>query len=138
MIEFIYRTLAALGYTHPLHPVAVHIPMGMVMGGFLFRAFSRKRPDLRKTAQYCFVLALLFIPPVALLGILDWQHRMNGYWSQLIIEKMSAGAVLTALLAAAVAAERSSPGGRASWVLSALSLIAVLAVGYFGGQLVYG
>jgi uncharacterized membrane protein len=42
MIDFIYSTLVVLGYTHPLHPAVVHIPMGMVLGGFLFRLFSLK------------------------------------------------------------------------------------------------
>jgi hypothetical protein len=36
MIEFIYQFLAKFGYTHPLHPVLTHIPIGMVMGAFLF------------------------------------------------------------------------------------------------------
>ncbi|MGD2029642.1 MAG: hypothetical protein PVG86_06850 [Desulfobacterales bacterium] len=36
MIEFIYLTLATIGYSHPLHPAMTHVPMGMIIGGFLF------------------------------------------------------------------------------------------------------
>jgi len=36
MIEFIYQTLIKFGYTHPLHPTLTHVPIGMVMGAFLF------------------------------------------------------------------------------------------------------
>jgi len=50
MIDFIYQTLARIGFSHPLHPAITHIPMGMVIGGFLFAAasFVFKKDDLAK------------------------------------------------------------------------------------------
>jgi len=36
MIEFIYQTLTKFGYTHPLHPTLTHVPIGLVIGAFLF------------------------------------------------------------------------------------------------------
>ena len=36
MIEFLYNTLAKVGYTHPIHPAVTHLSVGMVIGAFLF------------------------------------------------------------------------------------------------------
>lgn len=58
MIDFIYETLSGLGFDHPLHPIAVHIPMGMIVGGFLFGLLGLKMEQLTRTAHYCFSLAL--------------------------------------------------------------------------------
>ena len=41
MIEFVYQTLANLGYSHPLHPILTHVVLGMVIGGFLFAAAAK-------------------------------------------------------------------------------------------------
>jgi uncharacterized membrane protein len=139
MIDFIYTTLASLGYTHPLHPAVVHIPMGMILGGFLFKLFSFKWPALEKTAYHCFMLALAFVPVVALLGIMDWQHRMLGYWSRLIIAKFILAGVLTGLLTlTAVLHHRGNASPRLIMLVYTLCLIAAMAIGFVGGQLVYG
>ena len=52
MIEFIYQTLTKLGYTHPLHPTLTHVPIGMVMGAFLFVlvALIFRRTNLAQSA----------------------------------------------------------------------------------------
>jgi uncharacterized membrane protein len=139
MIDFIYATLASLGYTHPLHPAVVHIPMGMILGGFLFKLFSFKWPALEKTAYNCFMLALAFVPVTALLGILDWQHRLLGHWSRLIIAKFILAGILTALLAfIAVLHQRETTSPRLMMLLYTLCLIAAMGIGFVGGQLVYG
>ena len=53
MIEFIYQTVTKFGYTHPLHPTLTHLPIGMVMGAFLFVlvAFIFSRTNLAQTAR---------------------------------------------------------------------------------------
>ena len=139
MIDFIYTTLASLGYTHPLHPAVVHIPMGMVLGGFFFKLFSLKWHHLEKTAHHCFVLALLFIPIVALLGFMDWQHRMLGRWTNLIIAKFILAGILTTLLTLTVALpEKTTVSSRTMMLLYVLCLFTAMAIGFVGGQLVYG
>ena len=54
MIEFTYKLLESVGFTHPLHPAITHIPMGMIMGGVIFTAYSiiSKKTDFMKTAEY--------------------------------------------------------------------------------------
>ena len=36
MIESIYQILAKIGYSHPLHPPATHLPAGLIIGAFIF------------------------------------------------------------------------------------------------------
>ena len=60
MIEFIYQTLTKLGYTHPLHPTLTHVPIGMVLGAFLFVlvALIFRRTNLAQSARHCSVCHL--------------------------------------------------------------------------------
>ena len=80
MIEFIYQTLTKLGYTHPLHPTLTHVPIGMVMGAFLFVlvALIFRRTNLAQSARHCSILALIAAVTTALLGIMDWLHFYGG------------------------------------------------------------
>ena len=80
MIEFIYQTLAQLGFTHPLHPTLTHVPIGMVIGAFLFALAAAifRWTSLAQTARHCIILAALVMLPTALLGIMDWQHFYGG------------------------------------------------------------
>ena len=43
MIESIYAALAKVGFTHPLHPILVHVPMGMIIGMFIFSLLGLTR-----------------------------------------------------------------------------------------------
>ena len=69
MIESIYQILAKIGYTHPLHPPATHLPAGLIIGGFLFAliAWIFNRKSLTQTARHCFILALVMAVPTILL-----------------------------------------------------------------------
>ena len=60
MIENIYAALQKVGFTHPLHPVLVHVPMGMIIGMFVFSLLGLKwkKGYLQQTAYHCSVLAL--------------------------------------------------------------------------------
>ena len=100
MIEQLYHMLEQIGFTHPLHPAMTHIPMGMVMGSFVFTLSHMvlKKPDLLKTAHYCIVLALLGVVPTALLGFMDWQYKFEGEWSGIILTKIVLFALFTFLL----------------------------------------
>jgi len=104
MTEFLYQTLAKIGYTHPLHPVLTHVVMGMVIGGFVFGlvAWLFRRPNLAQTGRHCMGLALIALFPTALVGYMDWQHRFSGAWLFPIKIKIILAAVLLVLLVAAV------------------------------------
>lgn len=139
MLDFIYGTLAALGYTHPLHPASTHIPMGMLLGGFLFKLAAFKWEELSKTAYYCLVLALITAPISAVLGLMDWQHRLFGRMNGLILAKLLMTAALLALLAAALYKDhKGTLSARGMWIAYALAFLLASGLGLIGGQIAYG
>jgi uncharacterized membrane protein len=141
MIEFIYQTLAKFGYTHPLHPALTHLPIGMVMGAFIFAlaAIIFRRTSLTQTARYCVILGLLAAIPTALLGIMDWMHFYGGTLLLPFKMKIILAVILIAFLLLAVVigffGERFQ---KVLFVLYAMCLLTTVGLGYFGGEIVYG
>ena len=141
MIESIYQTLTKFGYTHPLHPALTHVPIGMVMGAFLFVlvALIFRRTNLTQTARNCSVLALIAAVPTALLGIMDWLHFYGG--SLLFPIKMKlilAGILIVFLILAVIFGFFGETFSKIVISLYVLCLFTVIGLGYFGGELVYG
>jgi uncharacterized membrane protein len=141
MITWLYRTLANLGYTHPLHPPLTHLPIGLVLGAFIFVVAARamRRPNLALTARHCIALAFISVFPTVLLGLLDWRHFYAGAWIFPIKMKLGLAAALIILLIAADVqgrrVQRKSKGFPTIYILCVLN---VVALGYFGGELVFG
>lgn len=141
MIESIYKTLANFGYTHPLHPALTHLPIGMVMGAFLFAlaAIVFNRSSLAQTARHCVILGLLAAIPTALLGLMDWLHFYNGALVLPFKMKITLAAILVFFLMLATAlgffGERFK---KMLFILYAMSLLTTIGLGYFGGEIVYG
>lgn len=141
MMNWIYETLSRVGYHHPLHPAVTHIPVGLVIGAFLFSlaAWILNRESLSQSAKHCIILALLAVPPVALLGFMDWQHFYAGASLPPIRIKMMLAAALAVLLLVAWGASRKENRNMSRrTVVYGMCLITVIALGFFGGELVYG
>jgi uncharacterized membrane protein len=140
MTEFIYSTLEAIGFAHPLHPGITHIPMGMVMGCFFFglTAFITRKPIFLKTAFHCSVLAILFILPTIVAGYLDWQQFFGAAMSTFIIVKFVLAGVLTFLLAFSIRASLKGAGAGKMFLLYTLCLACAGGLGFSGGELIYG
>jgi uncharacterized membrane protein len=139
MFDLVYDILNAVGFTHPLHPAITHLPMGMVMGAFIFSLLSSKIPTLAKTAYHCVVLALVFVIPTMTLGIMDWQHFYQGEWSGLIAAKFTLAGLFTLFLVAALlTGRRENAHPAALWVVYGLCLMTAIGLGFVGGQIQYG
>jgi len=141
MIESIYQALAKIGYTHPLHPPATHLPLGLIIGAFIFAliAWIFNRKNLAQTARHCFVLALLMAVPTILFGLMDWQHRFGGaYLFEIKMKLVLSGILLLLLLVAVVYASLAGAFTKTVMAIYALCLLTVIGLGYFGGELVYG
>jgi uncharacterized membrane protein len=140
MIESIFTLLQKIGFNHPLHPMLVHVPMGMIIGMFVFSLLGLKwnKGPLQQTAYYCSVLALVSVVPVILAGIMDWQHSLNGDWKTLIIVKMALSFFLTSLLAYAVFIRNRGASPRHLFAVYCLCMVCAAGLGYSGGELVYG
>jgi len=141
MIETLYQTLEGIGYTHPLHPPMVHLPVGLILGAFLFLLIAQifLRPGLAKTARHCMVLALISLIPAILLGLMDWQHRFGGVLQFPIIMKLIlAGALLVLVCVSIVLGRQDEVRSLKHLVVYALCTLTVSGIGYFGGEIVYG
>jgi uncharacterized membrane protein len=140
MVESLYSFLATVGFTHPLHPMLTHVPMGMIIGMVVFSllGFIWKKDNLTETAFHCCVFALLAVGPVIIAGILDWLHLQQGEWNKYIIVKMILGTVLTVLLAVAVAMKKKGASPAKMLLFYFLCLACAGGLGYSGGELVYG
>ena len=141
MVEFIYQTFTELGYTHPLHPTLTHVPIGMVMGTFLFMiiALIFGKAHLAQTARHCTVLALIAAVPTVLLGLMDWVHFYGG--SLLFPIKMKlvlAGMLIIFLFLAVISGSFGKTLSKIVISMYVLCLLTVIGLGFFGGELVYG
>ena len=141
MFDFIYEILTKFGYTHPLHPTITHLPIGMTMGAiiFLLGAFIFRKSSLDQTARHSVILALIGAVPTALLGIMDWQHFYAGSLLFPIKMKLAlAGILIFFLILAVIFGFFGKSFSKILVSLYLLSLICVIGLGYFGGELVYG
>lgn len=139
MVETIFTFLEQIGFSHPLHPMFTHAPMGLIIGAVVFSFLGLKWSNhLPQTASHCAILAIISIPPTILSGILDWQHRMEGEWETLIIIKMVLSLILIALLAAAIIARRKGAPQSKVFLLYFLCLACAGGLGFSGGELAYG
>ena len=141
MIESIYQFLEGIGYTHPLHPPMVHLPVGLILGAFLFLLIAQifKRPGLVQTARHCTVLALISLIPAIILGLMDWHYRLGGAWVFPIIMKLSLAGVLIFFVCMSIVLGRHAQIRSIKHILVyAICALIVTGIGYFGGELVYG
>lgn len=141
MTEAIYQIAEKIGYTHPLHPAVTHIPVGAVICGFFFILLAKitRRESFANTAYHLTIAAVVALPIVVYLGFMDWQHFYKGAWLTPIKMKMGLAGILLVLLIITISrGKTASISGKKVVPFYLLSLITVIAIGYFGGELVYG
>ncbi len=140
MVENLYSFFEKIGYSHPLHPMLTHVPMGMIIGMvvFSFLGLIWKNKNFDQTAYYCSALALLAILPVISAGILDWLHFQQGEWNVYIIVKMVLAGILTILLIFSVILRNKDTAPSKMLLIYLLCLACAGGLGYSGGHLVYG
>ncbi len=140
MIEGIYNFLELIGFHHPLHPIIVHVPMGMVIGSVAFSLADKvwKSKNFDRTAYHCALLALIFVVPVYIAGLLDWQYVFGGDPSIWITIKMILGAALTVVLIFTVVQKIRGVPQQRLFLLYLLCLAICGGLGFSGGQLLFG
>jgi uncharacterized membrane protein len=139
--ERFYRFLFEyLGYTHPVHPTQINMPIGLVTGGLVLAilALLSRRTALRASARHCMVLALLFMVPTVLTGVMDWQHYLGGVWIPPIKAKIALGVILLLLLVWGILIGRRDERSGGLVLVSLLAFAASAGLGYFGGEIVFG
>lgn len=136
-----YRIVNNLGFPDPIHVTLVHIPMGLVIGAFIFSWLSAlsswKR--LAVTAYHCITLAFLFLFPVIIFGVTDWRNFYLGAWLTPIKIKMVLAVILLILsFAAFLSGFKDKESSKIILALYSLCLLIVIGLGWFGARLVYG
>lgn len=140
MTDLFYDLLARLGYSHPIHAVFVHMPVGLTIGAFCLylSGFLLGRRDWMACAHRVIVLALLFLALAIPTGIMDWRRFFGGAWLFEIKAKVALAVLLVVLLSLTAFFGRRYEAHRkllpGFFFLCALN---VGALGYFGGQLVF-
>jgi uncharacterized membrane protein len=153
MLHAFYQLIGRLGYTHPLHPMVTHVTVGLTLGTLVFAIVSLlfRRARLKLTAWHCAVLAVVSVVPTALLGVMDWQEKLKGEWlAPIIIKMVLAGALFVCLLVGLLLGRERpdeqkdasvqpwrSPRAIAALVLYGVCACIVIALGFYGGSLVY-
>ena len=140
-IDTFYRIVNSFGFPDPIHVTLVHIPMGLIIGAFIFSwlaALSRWK-RLAVTAYHCMTLALLFLFPVIIFGAMDWRHFYLGAWLTPIKIKMVLAVILLILsFAAFLLGFKGKESSKITLVIYSLCLILVICLGWFGARIVYG
>ena len=141
MVESFYSFLAALGYDHPVHPIFVHITIGLVFAAFVFLliAIWRGYDKYALTARHCVVFAFITVFPTYLFGFADWIHFYGGGLSRTFEIKITLGTILIVLLGVAVYLSlryaHRDPKVLASFLAA---FLVVVGLGYYGGELIHG
>ena len=143
MFDVFYDTLASLGYSHPVHPVLTHAPIGLSIGALclaILALFTRHRGYLT-SARHAIMIAFAFVFLAIPTGIMDWQRYYGGAWFFEIKMKLALAALLCVLVFATILLGRRRDRKPAVmpvlYALYALCVLNVGALGFFGGQLVY-
>lgn len=136
----IYQVLNSLGYTHPVHPTMVYLPIGCIMAAFIFGAVAAlcNRPGLLTSARHCVTLALIAVIPTVIFGYVDWQHFLGGAWIFPIRMKMILAGIFLVLLSFTVGfCWKFSANRKTILVFIALCFLNVVAISYYGGEIVF-
>jgi uncharacterized membrane protein len=139
-INSFYGFLNSLGYSHPVHPALVHMPIGLVIGAFVFAwvAFLFKKKPLAQTARYCSILSFLFLFPAMLFGYMDWRHFFSGAWLLPIeVKLILAGILLVFQVIGLFLGSKGRVGAKGLLAIYTLCFFMVVGLGYYGAQLVY-
>jgi mono/diheme cytochrome c family protein len=141
MIDLFYRVLNSLGYHHPVHIMFTHIPIGLVVGAFIFFlvAIIFARKSLVLTARHASILAFIFVFPTILFGVFDWLHFYNGVLFPAIKAKMGlASGILVVLAAGIILGGEVKIRNAVMTVVYALAFLCAVGLGFFGAEVVGG
>jgi uncharacterized membrane protein len=142
MDRLFYDLLGLVGFAHPLHPVLITMVVGPVIAAFLFAAvaFFFKKPDFFRTSRQLTVIAFIFWFPTVAVGILDWIHFYGGSlkMAEIPFKFLLAGILFVLLLGNILLFKWGANRPYVPLILLFLATVTVSALGYFGGNIVFG
>lgn len=129
------------------HPIAVHIPNGVLPLSFLFTllAVAFKSEAFATAASYNIGFVCLSMPIVVITGFIDWYNRFNARWAKIFSIKLACG-ILVGTLSLIIALmwfiqpaiyQKFSAQLILFLALNVINLITAAVAGYYGGKLVF-
>jgi rubredoxin/uncharacterized membrane protein len=129
------------------HPIAVHIPNGVLPLSFLFTliAVAFNSEAFATAAAYNIAFVSLSMPIVVITGFIDWYNRFNARWAKIFTIKFSCGIVVSTLSLIIALMWFIQPtiyqvfSARLMifMALNVINLITAAAAGYYGGKLIF-
>lgn len=129
------------------HPIAVHIPNGVLPLSFLFTliAVTFQSEAFATAAAYNIAFVCLSMPIVVITGFIDWYNRFNARWAKIFTIKFSCGIVVGTLSLIISIIWFTQPTLYQEFssrlilflVLNVINIVTAAVAGYFGGKLVF-
>ena len=93
----LYSTITDLMVKHHLHPIAVHVPNGVVPAVVLFVLLGMlfSSAGLFQAAYYNMIFVVLALPVVLYSGVNEWRKKYNSGKTSIFIAKFISAAVVT-------------------------------------------
>lgn len=147
--HFVFQLSARTAFISRLHghPIAVHIPNGVLPLSFLFALFATafNSEAFAIAAAYNMAFVCLSMPIVLITGLIDWYNRFNAHWTTIFSIKLICGIVVGVLSLIITLIWFTQPSIYADWsprllvflLLNLLNLATAATAGYFGGKLVF-
>ncbi|MBU4316693.1 MAG: hypothetical protein KKF30_05415 [Proteobacteria bacterium] len=142
-----YKTYTDLMAKFHAHPIAVHIPNGVLPAAvlFLFLSILLGHQGFETAAFYNLVFVVVSMPVVILTGVVDWKTRFKGALTHVFKVKIICATIVSStglilVLWRLINPHVLAPGSSFSWVfifILMLMLAAAATAGYFGGKLVF-
>ena len=129
------------------HPIAVHIPNGVLPLSFLFTllAVAFKSEAFATAASYNIAFVCLSMPIVVISGFIDWYNRFNARWAKIFSIKLICGigvGIISLIITLMWFIQPEIYQEFSSrliifLVLNVVNLITAAVAGYYGGKLVF-
>ncbi len=145
----IFQLLARMEFITRLHghPIAVHIPNGVLPLSFLFTliAVAFKSEAFAIAASYNIAFVCLSMPIVVITGFIDWYNRFNARWAKIFSIKFICGITVGALSLIIALMWFVQPDIYQEvsarlilfLALNVINLITAAVAGFYGGKLVF-
>ncbi len=141
------QSFADLVFKLHIHPIAVHVPNGLlpVSVFFSFLSVLLGIKGLETAAHYNMIFVLLTMPIVLFSGYIDWNNRYQRAVTQVFVIKITCGAVVTLMALILVLWRFMDPNiaavssaARGLFLFLHLIMLAAAAIaGFYGGKLVF-
>ncbi len=126
-----------------IHPLAVHFPMALLVSGTMFRLFGKIQNEeaILEAGRFNLVFGFWTIPPAFLIGLLGKNEIAIKPTFQWFVEShFLYGSLAFCIFGGILILERFPKNNWTAllhYLLCLVGLLAILATGFFGGELVH-